>query len=163
MKAMPGQQQCDERSLWRFFPLWVVAAFLLVFAANGGLIFSALSTFPGETGDDGFSLSNSYDRILRIAESEARLGWQVEAQAEGGRVGLALRAADGSALDYATVTGTAERPIGPPTTTRLRFHRSVPGLYAADAVLPLPGQWDVLIDIESEGHHLHATRRVIVR
>jgi hypothetical protein len=53
-----------RRSLWRFFPLAVVAGLAFVVLVNAGLVYAALHSFPGKTGDEGFELSNHYDAVI---------------------------------------------------------------------------------------------------
>src|ERR1039457_524351 len=68
-----------RRSAWRWFPLWVALSLLVVIIVNGGMMWAALSTFPGAAGSDGFDLSNNYDKVLdRVAQQQA-LGWTVQA------------------------------------------------------------------------------------
>jgi nitrogen fixation protein FixH len=152
------------RSLWRLFPLAVVVAMGVVVAVNGGLVYAALHSFPGKTGDEGFALSNHYDAVLAEAQREAALGWTVQARAdEAGRPVVTLTERDGSPLRGATVTASAERPLGAPETHRLAFHESAAGRYEGDVALTPSGQWDIAVSASTGVHKVTATRRVIVR
>ena len=79
----PAMRPEPARSVWRFFPWLVVAAMGVVVAVNAGMIYSALHTFPGKTGNDGFDLSNHYDAVLDQAQRAAALGWTMLARADG--------------------------------------------------------------------------------
>ncbi len=153
------------RSLWRFFPLGVVAAMSVVIAVNAGMIYSALHTFPGAAGgDEGFALSNNYNSVLDQAQRDASLGWSVQASSDpAGRPVVTLTNHDGSPLRGASVAASAERPLGAPDTLRLKFHEAAAGQYVADEPLTLPGQWDLTLSASTGTQEIAATRRIIVR
>ncbi len=151
------------KSMWRFFPFAVAAGIGLVVAVNGGLVYAALHSFPGKTGNEGFELSNHYDAVLAAAEREAALGWTVAAHTDAtGRPVVTLTGGDGAPLRGGTVMAVAERPLGARDTRALAFHETDGGRYVADTVLPTPGQWDLTMSASAAGHDLAATRRVIV-
>jgi nitrogen fixation protein FixH len=153
------------RSLWRFFPLGVVAAMSVVIAVNAGMIYSALHTFPGAAGgDEGFALSNNYNAVLEQSQREAALGWNMQASTDQtGRPVVTLADRDGAPLRGASVAASAERPLGATQTLRLTFHEAGAGQYVADTPLTLPGQWDLTLSASTGGHDIAATRRIIVR
>ncbi len=153
------------RSPWRFFPLAVVLSIGVVVAVNAVLIYDALHTFPGAAGDDAsFALSNHYGTVLEQAQRVAALGWVVTtATDDAGRVVVTLAARDGVPLRGASLTGSAERPLGTPQTYAVRFQEAGQGRFVADASLPLPGQWDVTLSASVGSNAMAVTRRVIVR
>jgi nitrogen fixation protein FixH len=156
-----GPQQ--RRSLWRLFPLAVIAGLAVVVAVNAGLVYAALESFPGKSGNAGFALSNHYDAVLEQARLGSELGWAMEASTDdAGRAVVTVTARDGSPLRGATVSGSAERPIGAPATHRLRFYENDGGRYVADALMPMPGQWDLTLSVSSGADDMAATRRIIV-
>jgi nitrogen fixation protein FixH len=154
-----------SRSPWRFFPLAVVLSICAVVAVNAGLIYAALHTFPGAAGGDAsFALSNHYDTVLERAQRVATLGWIVTAETDDtGRVVVTLAARDGAPLLGASLTASAERPLGTPQTYAVRFQEAGHGHYVADAPLPLPGQWDMTLSASVGNNAMAVTRRVIVR
>src|SRR5271166_6458543 len=151
-RSIPARQA----SHWRWFPLGVVGAMLVVFAVNGGMIYAALHTFPGEAGEDGFDLSNSYNKVLSGVARQAALGWRVstEADADAHPV-LVLTDRGGLALEGAAVDAVAERPLGPLEKTKLTLLPSGNGRYVARETLA-PGQWSLLLDVERDGETLSA-------
>jgi nitrogen fixation protein FixH len=152
-----------KRSLWRFFPLGVVAGLGLVVVVNAGMVYAALHSFPGQAGDEGFELSNHYDAVLDRQRHEAALGWAVVAHADAaGRPEVVLTDRDGAPLQGALVMATAERPLGAPEQRALAFREMTAGRYVADAVLPEPGQWELTLSASFGGQDMLATRRVIV-
>jgi nitrogen fixation protein FixH len=156
--------QMRERSAWRLFP-WAIAAFMtIVVAVNLGMVWSALHTFPGQAGGDGFDLSNRYDAVLDRVAAQAALGWSVTAEIDAARHAIVL-VTDRShaALAGATLEGTARRPVGASEETRLVFRETGPGRYVAEAALAAKGQWDLLLSVSALGHDAAVTRRIIVR
>jgi len=153
-----------RRSGWRWFPWAVALSILVVVVVNAGMMWTALSTFPGTAGADGFDLSNHYDKVLdRVARQEA-LGWTVQASVDAEFHPLiALTDRTGAPLGGARIQARAERPIGPPDATMLTFQATTDGRYRAAQALPVPGQWDLLISAGVEGKTVNTTRRVIVR
>lgn len=152
-----------HRSLWRYYPWFVVAAFVVVIAVNGGMVWSALATFPGAAVTNDFDHSNHYDAVLAAAAREAALGWQVTAEQAEGHPVLLFAARDGSPLTQARIAATARRPLGPDEAVTVTFHESAPGRYVADAALPRPGQWELLLAVTRGADTLHAAPRVVVR
>ena len=152
-----------HRSAWRHFPWFVVAAFVVVIAVNGGMVWSALATFPGAAVTNDFDHSNHYDEVLAVAAREAALGWQVTAEQAQGHPVLLLAARYGTPLTQARIAAMARRPLGPDQAVKLTFHDSAPGRYVTDAALPQPGQWEMLLSITHGSSTLHAAPRVVVR
>ena len=151
------------RSIWRFFPLAVVAGLGLVVVVNAGLIYAALRTFPGQAGKEDFALSNHYDAVLDREQREAALGWSVVAVTDAaGRPEVTLTDRNGAPLNGASVAASAERPLGAPEEQALAFREATPGHYVASAALPAPGQWELTLSASYGGHDIAATRRVIV-
>ena len=153
-----------RRSLWRFFPLAVVAGLAFVVLVNAGLVYAALYSFPGKTGDEGFELSNHYDAVIERGQREAALGWTVETRMDAaGRPEVRLSDRDGSSLRGASVAASAQRPLGASERRALVFRETDTGRYVADAVLPTQGQWALTLTASFGGHDIAVTRRVIVR
>lgn len=153
-----------QHSTWRWFPWAVALSLLVVIVVNVGMMWAALSTFPGTAGADGFDLSNHYDHVLDQVAQQAALGWTVQASVDDGahpRIVLTDRA--GAPLLGARIQARAERPIGPAEATLLSFQATGDGAYRAVQALPTPGQWDLLISAGVEGRTVNTTRRVIVR
>ncbi len=154
-----------QQSRWRYFP-WIIAAGMsVVVAVNIGMVTFALRTFPGQApGGEGFDLSNRYNQVIDRVHAEAALGWKIGAAADDtGHPVLLLTNADHAPLAHAQIGATADRPLGSASTTRVAFNETTPGRYVGDVALPLPGQWEVLLTASADGHHVTATRRVVVK
>lgn len=164
MQLNDGLRALPERSAWRFFPAYIAAAMSVVIVVNIGMVYSALHTFPGQAGSDGFDLSNRYDAVVDRMHQQAAIGWTLRADTDAfGHPVLRLSQSSGAPLTGAQVQAVAERPLGATRSTRLAFREEAPGRYVGDAALAMPGQWDLMLTASSQGHDLTTTRRIIVR
>ncbi len=82
MQQRNGMATRSPRNLWLYFPWFIVAAMGAVVAVNFFMAYSALHTFPGSAGSDGFDLSNHYDAIIERVRQEAGLGWAIQANVD---------------------------------------------------------------------------------
>ena len=154
----------QPRNIWRFFPWFIAMGMSVVVAVNFGMAYTALHTFPGIPGGDGFDLSNHYNAVLDRVKQEAALGWAVRAEIDpAGRPVVVLTDRSGAALSGAGIEATAQRPLGDPRTTDVRFSEIAPGRYVGTGALEEKGQWDLLLSATAGGHELSATRRIVVR
>ena len=157
------REQNGTRSAWRFYPLGLAAAMGFVMVVNAGMVWGALSTFPGAASNDGFDESNIYNRVLDAVDKQNALGWSLSAASHEGRAVLHLRDRDGRPLAGAAIEAAALRPLGPAHDMALHFHPAADGTYVADAALPLPGQWDLMLRAVQGGQEVWVTRRILVK
>jgi nitrogen fixation protein FixH len=152
-----------DTTAWRWFPVGLIAAMGVVFAVNGYMIYTALSSFPGTAGTDGFDLSNGYKRVLQAAAEQSALGWRIDTTLDDARHPV-LRLADraGAPLTPDAIEAHAERPVGPVETTVLEFHPIGAGRFQADRTL-FSGQWDVMVTVHAGNGVDSTTRRIVVR
>jgi nitrogen fixation protein FixH len=153
-----------SRNLWLYFPWFIVAAMGVVVAINCFMVWSALHTFPGNAGSDGFNLSNHYDAILERVKQEVGLGWAVQAAVDqAGHPVVELTDRSGTALAGAEIAATAQRPLGDQHTRQVRFTEVSPGHYRGDVALDKQGQWELEIWVTADGQELGTTRRIMAR
>jgi nitrogen fixation protein FixH len=148
---------------WKHFPRYMIAAMLVVIAVNVRFIYIAVSTFPGAASNDDFDTSNRYDAILKAAAAQDALGWTEAASAQGLTAVVDLTGPDHRPLTGAALTANAERPLGSDTFTALAFTQAAPGHYVATSALPMPGQWDLKLQVAASGHTVRVTRRIVTR
>ena len=150
-------------SAWRWFPLGLFLSMALVFAVNAYMVYVSFDSFPGAAGQDGFDLSNGYDRVLQTERDMQALGWRIEAMTDPSRHPV-LRLTDqaGAPLTQARIDAHAERPLGPQQITPLAFHEDSAGHLIADTTL-FSGQWDLMLTIQSGDKTYTTTRRLVVR
>ena len=145
---------------WRWFPAAMLGSIAVVFAVNGAMIYAAVSTFPGQAGDDGFDLSNAYARVQDAAARQAALGWQLALEPDaGGHLVARVTGGGGAPLFGVAVAARAERPVGPAAATPLRFDDGGGGRLVSLETLPA-GRWTVQVTIVASGETLTTTRRL---
>jgi len=149
-------------TLWRHFPRIMIAVMLVVIAVNVRFIVVAVASFPGAASNDDFDTSNRYNAVLAAAARTRALGWTVRASTAAATPVLDLTTAGGGKLTGASVTAQAVRPLGNTPDHALKFQETAPGRYTADSALPLPGQWDLNLQIRDGADSAAATRRVVV-
>ena len=151
-------------SAWNLFPWAIVAGMLVVVAVNAGMIVSALQTFPGKAGRDGFDLSNRYNKVIDRVQKQAALGWTIVVEVDSqSRPTVRLTASGGAPLVNPRVLAIARRPLGDSQDTDLRFGHSGNGRYVSDTPLATQGQWDLMLTVTSQNRELMTTRRIVVR
>lgn len=130
---------------WRWFPWAIVAAFLLVLAVNGTMVYFAIGTSPGVVSDHPFELGNGYNEVLAKGAAQDSLHWRGRIAYAHGDLRIAL--ADGAAKPLVGLTLTAEiiRPVEDLPVIPVKLSSVQPGLYVAALALPKPGQWDVRV------------------
>jgi nitrogen fixation protein FixH len=148
---------------WRQFPRYMMLAMLFVVAVNARFIYVAIATFPGAASNDDFDTSNRYNSVLAGVAAQNALGWTEQARADGSTATIDLTGPDHQALVGATVTATAERPIGTDAPLDVSFREAAPGHYVGMPALPGSGQWDLQLRVAADGHQVRVTRRVIVK
>jgi nitrogen fixation protein FixH len=150
-------------TVWRWFPLGLIASMTFVFVVNGYMVYTALSSFPGTAGTDGFDLSNGYGRVLHAAAEQAALGWRIEPSLDEARHPI-LHLTDhaGAPLTPDALEVHAERPVGPMETTVLDFRSVGEGQFQSEQAL-FSGQWDLMVTVLAGGQADSTTQRVIVR
>jgi nitrogen fixation protein FixH len=164
MRPHNGMAARPSRTLWRFFPWFVAVAMSMVIAVNGVMAYSALHTFPGNVGSDGFDLSNHYNAILERMKQEARLGWVVQAEVDRtGRPVVELTDRSGSPLAGVKIEATAQRPLGDRHLRQVQFTEVAAGHYRGDVAVDEKGQWELEIRATAKGQEFSATRRIMAR
>ncbi len=148
-----------DRYLWIVFPLM----FLVVMAANGALVYFALSSWPGLAYENASERGRKFNQVLAEEEKESALGWRFDIGYAGGRVVVAALDRDGRSLTDLELSGTLVRPLGGVANRRLEFRPSGPGRYEAIADLPLKGQWEVRLLAERMGERAHDAARIMTR
>jgi nitrogen fixation protein FixH len=124
-----------------------VGGFAIVIAVNVGMATMAVESFHGTVVDNSYVASQNYNGWLNQAAASKALGWQAvpHRRADGRVVVETLGPAAG-----ASITATAERPLGQRDETALTFAPLAKGSWVSDQALA-PGRWQMRIAIRSGG------------
>ncbi len=146
---------------------WIfVGFFLAVFAANGAMIAVALSTWTGLETDTAYEDGLAYNGRLAERAAQKALGWQVALaleEAVGGEAELRirLRGPNGEALYADEVRARFKRPTSEGHDFEVTLEDRGAGLYGREVTLPLPGQWDIEVNV-TKGDDRHSSRRRVM-
>lgn len=147
---------------------WVfVAMFTVVVAANGIMIAFAFTSWTGLETRDAYEKGVDYNRTLEAARAQEALGWQVESQVvstggQGVRIEVNLRNRRGDAVAPEQVRVRLIRPTHSGHDMTMTLAKRGAGRYGGNLVLPLRGQWDLLVLAEHPGGVFQARKRVVV-
>jgi nitrogen fixation protein FixH len=151
-----------RETTWRWFPRGLIGALVVVALVNGYMVWTALHTFPGQAGEDGFDLSNGYNRILVGSARQAALGWTIRAEADAaGHPALRVTGPNGAMLSGATIEARAERPLGPRMPTTLTLQPDGDRMIASETLAP--GQWALFVQVRRGDDAASVTERIVVR
>ena len=152
----------------RWVPWAIVAAFVVIAAVNGGLVYFALESWPGLTTYHAYDEGLAYNQVIDETQKEAKLGWALAIayvpDAKGslhGSLVVDAGAKDGTPLSALAIKAELVRPLGQVETIPLSLTHTSAGHYAAPVTLPLAGQWDVYVTAAEDGKTLHTGRRIL--
>ncbi|MBM3556252.1 MAG: FixH family protein [Alphaproteobacteria bacterium] len=156
------------RSSW--IPWAFVAAFAVVVAVNGTMVYFALSTFTGLAYDKPYDRGIAYNRIIAAEEQAARLGWTVEIswrplerEARRGQVVVEIKDQAGGPVAGLVVEGALRRPVEALADVSLAFAPDGAGRYLAEIEAPRRGQWEARVFLDGGAERRsHAVGRVVV-
>lgn len=152
-----------------WYPWIFVAAMGVVVLVNGALVAFALGSWTGLETEGHYEKGLAYNRDLAAAQAQAERGWRFAFALDGvtatgdsraGALSATFADRDGVPLTDLEVRAVIRRP------TAEGYDREVPlafagqGRYAAAAIFPLPGQWEVRIHAYRGDAIFQESRRV---
>jgi nitrogen fixation protein FixH len=174
MSRTPPQAENAHRQRGWWIPYTFVAGFAVVLAANGAMLYFALSSFSGLSTKQAYVEGLAYNDRVAEEEAQAALGWTwdldlaaVEPLEPNGLSRVATlradgRGAEGTPLDGLSVTATIRRPTEQGLDQTLPLRAVGPGLYETRLTLAKPGQWDVLVSAHRGEDVFRLRRRLLV-
>jgi nitrogen fixation protein FixH len=140
-------RRCDRWIPWAF-----VGFFAIVLAANGMLVYFAAASWTGLDTEEYYIKGLTYNRTLEEAARQRALGWKgtlaLRPAVRGGQeLALELRDSKGLGLSGGTVQAEFVRPTHTGYDFSVNLTDRGNGRYVAAVALPLPGQWDVRVDV----------------
>lgn len=136
--------------------------FAAVFAVNGAMIYSAVSTYSGLVANEPYRKGLHYNDRIAADERQARLGWTETIEvSRDGRVRLALAEADGRPVRGLQVAGVLGRPSTNRHDIALALVEDAPGQYEARTAELTEGNWLVQLDarLPAAAEPVYRTRR----
>jgi nitrogen fixation protein FixH len=148
----------------RWIPWLFVAGMAIVVAANGIMVYFAVSSWAGVTVAQPYQRGLAYNRVIEAAAREQALGWTAEAsvQRDGAEIWVELRDATARPLSDVAIDAVLLRPLASAAPIPVTLRAQGQGRYAG-AVEPLQrGQWELRLAVTRGADAVHVTRRVIV-
>jgi nitrogen fixation protein FixH len=125
----------------------LLAFFAVVFAANGAMIYEALSTYSGLVANEPYRKGLHYNERIAADERQARLGWQHTINARiDGHVDFSLAQSDGSPVRGLKVKGVLGRPSTNRLDHQLALAETAPGRYEGEATGLAEGNWIITLE-----------------
>ncbi len=166
--AEPGGGRRD-----RWIPAVFVAGFVVILAANAALVYFALDSFSGLETEGAYRRGMTYNATLAAARAQAERGWRVALDADplpaadgGPRRTLDLAATFADRAGWPLVDLSVRALLVRPTHAGYDLELALPhleaGRYGAQAVLPLPGQWELRLIAARGAETWQASRRLHV-
>jgi nitrogen fixation protein FixH len=151
----------------RFVLIAVVSFFAVVIGVNVVMMRLAIATLPGTEVDSAYSASLAYQREISAAQQQAARQWKVDAHIDRRPDGtatlhLVAKAQDGRSLAGLSVFGRLERPIDRRADQVFEIVEEGEGSYRGSAHGVAPGQWDLVIEADSDGKRMFLSRNRVV-
>lgn len=153
---------------YRWIPWAFVGVFVVIIAVNAGLVYFALSSWPGLTVQHAYEDGLTYNRVIAETEKEARLGWKFTikfvsdgAGTASGRLIVDAADKDGRALENLVLKLELERPVDalPPVQAQIAHENG--GRYTAHLALPRAGQWEAYLAAARDKAVYHTGTRFV--
>lgn len=155
-----------RRSRW--IPWLFVAGMSLVVAVNGVLVYFATREPVGIVVRNPYVEGLRYGERLAERDRQAALGWQVAAGVIGSAgsepVRIRILVSDSSGTPLSGLKGRLrlERPIERLPPIEIDLNATGEGEYAAAAVLPRAGQWEMTVDLVAGSQRHSSSTRIMV-
>jgi nitrogen fixation protein FixH len=157
----------DSKPIDRWMPWLFVLFFLVVFAANGIMVYVGATTWTGLETKQHYVKGLAYNETLDEVERQKALGWTGDLSVGPGSQGqvkldFVLHDKQDRAVPGATVTAKLVRPTSEGHDLDIRMDDYGRGRYVGVADLDLRGQWDVRVVAKHPSGDFRLTRRIVV-
>jgi nitrogen fixation protein FixH len=145
--------------------LAMLGFFAAVFAVNGVMIYSAVSTYSGLVANEPYRKGLAYNERIAADERQARLGWSDSVEiGRDGRVALTMSSGDGRRVTGLAIAAVLGRPSTNRHDIKLTLRETAPGRYEAQAAPLGDGSWliaaEARVDARAEDPVYRTRRRV---
>ncbi len=150
----------------KFFYI-IAGFFLIIFTANGFLAYIAVSTNTGLETENYYEKGIAYDKDITRAMEQDKSGLKVAISAKirpGRQVRLSVSTKDAAGKPYTgkNVNILFFRPTMKGNDRQVVLKEGEPGIYGGETELPLPGIWDMKLEIRDADKVVYKTRSRVV-
>jgi len=167
---LPGRQWPEKESALK--SPWIrglIGMMSVIVMVNIIMITVAYKTSPGLVVDDYYEKGKNYNKSLEKMAAQKALGWEAVLSApertEVGQItryGVTLADSSRSPLSADKVEIYAFRPSDVSADFVAQMELKAEGQYAGDLMFPLPGVWDLVVDIVKGSDQFEITKRIFV-
>ena len=166
---MSSNAETGRRTLaGRHVLLLLIAFFLLIFAANGALVYAAVKSWTGLESNSAYRDGQLYNGEIARAKAQAALGWRVSVHVEraadgAARLHVEARDAGGAPLRLPAAEARLERPTARQADRSMTLAEREPGVYEAVLDEVAKGQWDLMLALADGRNSYRSRNRVVLR
>lgn len=149
-------------------PYFFIIFFAVFVSVDLLYIYLSKTTWRGVVGQDTYAKGVDYNQIIALTKKQQDLGWNVTISFQNtlalqGRLKVEVLDKSGKYLSDTQVSVKLKRPLqeGLDFEKKLNFISS--GLYQADLIFPVKGQWQFEIIIKSNEEFLQKVKKYIVQ
>ena len=151
----------------RFVLVTTIAFFAVVISVNLVMVRFAVTTLPGTEVDSAYSASLAYQREIVAARQQNERDWLVQAHIDrhpDGTAAISLDARDGAGAPLTGMNFLArlERPIDRRADRAIEVSETGLGSYRGHASGVAAGQWDLVIEGDSDGRRMFLSRNRVL-
>ena len=140
-----------------------IGFFGVIFAVNGYMVRAAVTSFGGVETESSYKAGLAFTQESNAANAQAARHWKVEALLVPGRLDVTARDAQGKPLTGLDLSVALHHPTDRRFDEELEATSTGAGSWRASPA-EAPGQWDLVIELASNGERLfRSTNRVIVK
>ncbi|MBF0427998.1 MAG: FixH family protein [Magnetococcales bacterium] len=148
------------------WPTSIILFFVAVFVVNGVFIYLGLSTWPGLVTEGAYTKGLAFNQVLKAQQAQDALGWQGTLDAshlsagQEGRLIFSIRDQQGQPLPEARIQGILVRPVQQGVDQTFTMTQKQPGVYESSLLRPLPGHWDVKLNVLAMEKEYHFVQKI---
>ncbi|MEO5330601.1 MAG: FixH family protein [Magnetococcus sp. YQC-5] len=157
------------RTFWREpWLMAIVLFFVVVVTVNLILIRYSMLSWTGLVTEGAYVKGLNFNQVFEAQQKQDHLGWRVMLDTSKLTVGnkgelmFSLWDRKGEPLPEAHIQGMLFRPVHQGADQRFVMTEKQPGLYTADVTVPLPGQWDIKLDVAAPGGTYRYVQRIFL-
>jgi nitrogen fixation protein FixH len=149
---------------WRVL-LYLVAFFGVVMAANGLMVYEAVSTMTGVDTDSAYQAGRMFERDVAMAKAQESRHWRVVAHVtpllSGSQIEITARDEAGRPLTGMQASAAFQRPTDRHLDHDIALVEDSPGKFHGNAEI-MAGQWELVIEISRNGEQLFRSKNRVV-
>lgn len=133
----------NSKPIDKYIPWMFVAFFMVVAVVDAIFVTMAIRTHPGVVTERHYEKGLDYNNTLAAEAEQKAMGWQGAVTYKNGVLRLTLGDKAGKPVSNGAVRASVMRPARKDQDKDLVFKNIGQGVYEADIVFPLSGQWRV--------------------